>query len=389
MGRNKNITEVIKMYTLKELTDILDNFSLAGRFSSCEPIDDGHINDTFKVTYVIGGKEIHHLLQRINTDVFKDPDSLMANVNYVTSFLRDKIIAAGGNPERETLYCKPCKNGKKYFTAADGKVWRLYNFVEDSFSYNSIESPEVFFRAGQAFGNFQRSLSDFPIDRLYETIPDFHNTAKRYKNLCDSIEKNASGRAVYASAEIEFARERRNETYILTGKAAIGDLPIRVTHNDTKLNNVLFDKKTETPICVVDLDTVMPGLSLYDFGDAIRFGANTGAEDEKDLSKVSLDLNLYEQYVRGFLSTAGESLTSEEVKCLPFSAKMMTFECGMRFLTDYIDGDIYFKTAYKEHNLVRCRSQFALVADMEKKYDEMKKITAEAYAEICGKEIEM
>lgn len=377
------------MYTQKDLTDILDNFSLAGKFVSCAPIDDGHINDTFKVTYEINGKEIHHLLQRINTEVFKNPDRLMANVNYVTSFLRDKIIAAGGNPERETLYCKPCKNGKKYFTSNDGKVWRLYNFVEDSFSYNSIESPEVFFRAGQAFGNFQHSLSDFPIDRLYETIPDFHNTAKRYKNLRDSIAKNASGRAVYAVPEIEFARERRDETYILTGKAEIGDLPIRVTHNDTKLNNVLFDKKTDMPICVVDLDTVMPGLSLYDFGDAIRFGANTGAEDEKDLSKVSLDLGLYEQYVRGFLSSAGDSLTAAEVECLPLSAKIMTFECGMRFLTDYIDGDVYFKTAYKEHNLDRCRSQFALVADIEKKFDEMKKITADTYKEICGKNIEI
>lgn len=375
------------MYTQKEITDILFNFSIAGKFISYAPLDDGHINDTFKVTYNVGGKELHHLLQRINTDVFKQPDVLMANVGYVTSFLRDKIIASGGNPERETLYCKPCKDGKKYYTDPKGKVWRLYNFVEDSFSYNSIESPEVFYRAGQAFGQFQRQLSDFPIESLDETIPDFHNTAKRYHNLVVSIEKNASGRAVCAAPEIEFARQRRNETYILTGKAEIGDLPIRVTHNDTKLNNVLFDKKTNTPICVVDLDTVMPGLSVYDFGDAIRYGANTAAEDEKDISKVSLDINLYEQYVRGFLSTAGESLTAEEVACMPLSAKIMTLECGMRFLTDYIDGDVYFKTAYKEHNLVRCRTQFALVADMEKKFDEMLEITARAYSEICGKTI--
>lgn len=375
------------MYTQKEITDILFNFSIAGKFISYAPLDDGHINDTFKVTYNVGGKELHHLLQRINTDVFKQPDVLMANVGYVTSFLRDKIIASGGNPERETLYCKPCKDGKKYYIDAKGKVWRLYNFVEDSFSYNSIESPEVFYRAGQAFGQFQRQLSDFPIESLAETIPDFHNTAKRYHNLVVSIEKNASGRAVCAASEIEFARQRRNETYILTGKAEIGDLPIRVTHNDTKLNNVLFDKKTNTPICVVDLDTVMPGLSVYDFGDAIRYGANTAAEDEKDISKVSLDINLYEQYVRGFLSTAGDSLTAEEVACMPLSAKIMTLECGMRFLTDYIDGDVYFKTAYKEHNLVRCRTQFALVADIEKKFDEMLEITARAYSEICGKTI--
>ncbi len=377
------------MYTQKELHDILDNFSLAGKFISCNPIDDGHINDTFKVTYEIDGSEIHHLLQRINTDVFKNPEQLMANVNYVTSFLRDKVIAAGGNPERETLYCKPCKNGKKYFAANDGKVWRVYNFVEDSFSYNSIESPDVFLRAGRAFGKFQHCLSDFPIDRLYETIPDFHNTAKRYKNLMDSVQRNASGRAICAGNEIDFARAHRNDTYILTGMAEIGELPIRVTHNDTKLNNIMFDKKTNFPICVVDLDTVMPGLSLYDFGDAIRFGANTGAEDEKDLSKVSIDLELYKQYTRGYLMEAGSSLTASEIACLPFSAKIMTLECGMRFLTDYIDGDVYFKISYKEHNLDRCRSQFALVADIEKHFDEIKQITADAYKEICGKDIEI
>lgn len=370
------------MYTQSYIAEILENFSLAGKFVSFAPIDDGHINDTFKITYSVDGKELHHLLQRINTDVFKNPDLLMANIDYVTSFLRDKVMASGGNPEREIIYCKPCKNGKKYFTDKNGKVWRVYNYVERSFSYNNIESPEVFFKAGQAFGDFQRMLSDFSIDSLSETIPDFHNTAKRYRNLMNSVERNASGRAVYAADEIEFARQRRNETYILVGKAEIGDLPIRVTHNDTKLNNILFDKDTNEPICVVDLDTVMPGLSLYDFGDAIRFGANTGAEDEKDLSKISLDLGLYEQYVRGFLTTAGESLTREEVDCLPFSAKMMTLECGMRFLTDYIDGDVYFKTAYKEHNLVRCRTQFALVADMERKFDEMKRITAKSYNEI-------
>ena len=377
------------MFTQAELSDILSNFSLAGKLVSCNPIDDGHINDTFKVTYEVYGKKLHHLLQRINTDVFKDPDALMANVDFVTSFLRDKVIAAGGNPERETLYCKPCKNGKKYFIDKKNNVWRMYNFVEDSFSYNAIESPEVFYNAGKAFGEFQRQLADFPIDRLVETIPDFHNTAKRYMNLKNSIARNASGRAVVAEKEIEFAKARRDETYVLTGKTEIGDLPIRVTHNDTKLNNILFDKATNKPVCVVDLDTVMPGLSLYDFGDAIRYGANTGGEDEKDLSKVSLDLGLYEQYVRGYLSSAGESLTPEEVACLPFSAKLMTLECGMRFLTDFIDGDVYFKTSYKNHNLVRCRSQFALVADIEKKYDEMKEITARAYKEICGGEVDM
>lgn len=373
------------MFTNEEIKSILDNFSIAGKFMGFSPIDDGHINDTLTVIYDVNGKEMRHLLQRINTTVFKNPDELMANVDCVTAFLRDKIIAAEGDPEREALYCKPTRTGKKYYIDEKDRVWRLYNYVGNSFSYNSIDTPETFFNAGKAFGEFQRLLADFPIDKLYETIPDFHNTGKRYRNLINAIEKDPKGRVKYLADEIAFCEERRDETYVLTGKTVIGDLPLRVTHNDTKLNNILFDKTTKESLCIVDLDTVMPGLSLYDFGDAIRFGANTAAEDEKDVSKVSLDLGLYEQYVRGFLTSAGESLVSEEVRLLPFSAKMMTLECGMRFLTDYIDGDVYFKIHYPDHNLVRCHTQFALVKDIELKYDEMMKITEKAYGEICGK----
>ena len=374
------------MFTKEEIKGILDNFEITGQFVDFYPIDDGHINDTLTVVYNVDGEEMRHLLQRINTNVFKNPCELMANVDCVTSFLQDKIIAAGGDSERESLYCKPTRTGEKYFVDGENRVWRLYNFVENSFSHNTIESPEVFFNAGKAFGEFQRQLADFPIDKLYETIPDFHNTGKRYSNLVNAIEKDPMDRVKELSEEIGFCRERRDETYVLTGKTVIGDLPLRVTHNDTKLNNILFDMTTNEPICIVDLDTVMPGLSLYDFGDAIRFGANTAAEDEKDVSKVSLDLNLYEQYVRGFLTSAGNSLVSEEVKLLPFSAKMMTLECGMRFLTDYIDGDVYFKIHYPDHNLVRCHTQFALVKDIEAKFEEMMQITARAYKEICGKE---
>ncbi|MBR3767193.1 MAG: phosphotransferase [Clostridia bacterium] len=375
------------MFTNEEIKSILDNFAIAGNFVSFAPINDGHINDTLCVVYDVDGVEMWHLLQRINTTVFKKPDELMANVDCVTSFLRDKIIAAGGDCEREALYCKPTRTGKKYYEDEKGRVWRLYNFVVNSYSNNSIDSPEVFFNAGKAFGEFQRLLADFPIDKLYETIPDFHNTGKRYRNLVNAIASDPQGRVKYLDEEINFCYARRNETYILTGKALIGDLPLRVTHNDTKLNNILFDSTTNEPVCIVDLDTVMPGLSLYDFGDAIRFGANTAAEDEKDLSKVSLDLGLYEQYVRGFLTSAGKSLVPEEVRLLPFSAKMMTLECGMRFLTDYIDGDVYFKIHYPDHNLVRCHTQFALVADIEVKYEEMMAITAKAYKEICGKDL--
>jgi len=370
------------MFTNEELKEILDRFAIAGKFVDFRMIVNGHINNTIEVIYNVGGKEIKHLLQQINTNAFKNPDELMANVDYVTSFLRDKVKAEGGDTERETLYCKPTVDGKKYITDKKGRVWRLYNFVDNAFSYDTIESPEVFYAAGKAFGEFQRKLADFPIDRLYDTIPDFHNTAVRYVNFTKSLEKDAYSRAQFCAPEIEFVKARRRETFVLTGLCSIGDIPIRVTHNDTKLNNIMFDKTTNKPLCVVDLDTVMPGLSVYDFGDAIRFGANTAVEDEKDVSKVSLDLNLYEQYVRGFLTGVGNSLTPAEIEYMPFGAKMMTFECGMRFLTDYLDGNIYFKYAYPEHNLVRCRTQFALVADMEKKFEEMKEITQKAYKEI-------
>lgn len=370
-------------YTVNELKDITKHFSIPGELISVEPIDHGHINRTYRVEFILNGTRMDYLLQMINTDVFKNPDELMANIDCVTSFLRDKVIANGGNPERETLYCKPCCNGKKYHVDEHGKVWRIYNFVGDSFTYNTISSPRVFYDAGFAFGNFQKLLADFPIDSLYETIPDFHNSAVRYRNLMNSVEKNLSGRAAQVQKEISFAQERKDETYVLIGKTQAGILPMRVTHNDTKLNNIMFDSNTNLPICVVDLDTVMPGLSLYDFGDAIRFGANTAAEDEKDLSKVSLDLELYEQYVRGYLTSAGSSLTKEEVELMPFASKMMTFECGMRFLTDFIDGDIYFRTSYPTHNLDRCHTQFKLVEDMEKKFDAMQEITLRAYRELC------
>ncbi|MBQ7687735.1 MAG: aminoglycoside phosphotransferase family protein [Clostridia bacterium] len=364
------------MMTQEAFRQITDNFMISGEFMECRPIKDGHINNTFNAVFRNNGREMHYLLQQVNTAVFKNPEQLMINIDLVTSFLRDKIMACGGDPERETLYCKPCRDGKKYYTDEDGRVWRVYNFVNDAESFNTMEDPQLFYKAGYAFGDFQKKLADFPIENLYETIPDFHNTARRYRNLMQSVQKNASGRRSVCEKEIEFARARRDETYILIGKIETGELPVRVTHNDTKINNILFDKKTGEPICIVDLDTVMPGLSLYDFGDAIRSGATTAEEDEADLSKVHFDPALFRKYTEGFLAAAGGSLTKAEIELLPLSAKLMTLECGMRFLTDFIDGDVYFKTQYPEHNLVRCRNQFKLVADMEAQFDEMKQIAA-------------
>ena len=361
------IDDILEAYGISELTD-------------WAMLHYGHINRTYSIEFKNSENRITKwLLQNINTNVFKMPMELMDNVMRVTSFLREKIAEEGGDPSRETLTVQSTVDGKNCYVDCEGKCWRVYNFVDNAFSYNSIESPELFYRAGASFGKFQAQLADFPIDTLYETIPDFHHTYKRLINLKTAEQKNASGRASSVKDELAFAYERENDTKIVVELLEKNEIPLRVTHNDTKLNNIMFDKESKCPICVVDLDTVMPGSSLYDFGDAIRSGASTGAEDEKDLSKISMDIGLYEQYVKGYLSTAGNSLTIKEVELLPFSAILLTLECGIRFLTDYIDGDVYFGTSYPDHNLDRCRTQFKLVADMESKYDKMIKITQDAY----------
>lgn len=366
----ENISEILSVYGVSEIT-------------GWQMLHSGLINRTYSIDFINkNGENEKWLLQNINTNVFKMPVELMDNVVRVTEFLKGKIAAQGGDITRETLTVQMTADGKNCYFDAFGNCWRMYNFVKGAFSYDAIESPELFYRAGASFGKFQAQLADFPIDTLYETIPDFHHTYKRFLNLTESALKNASGRACNVKDELQFAYSREADTKVVVDLIEKGEIPVRVTHNDTKLNNIMFDEITRTPICVVDLDTVMPGSALYDFGDAIRYGANTAAEDEKDLSKVSLDMELYEQYVKGYLSTAGKSLTEKEIELLPFSAKLLTLECGMRFLTDYIDGDVYFGTAYPEHNLVRCRTQFKLVADMEAKFDEMVRITKEAYAAI-------
>ncbi len=355
--------------------EIISNFALDGTPVSSVAYGCGHINSTYRVDCDNGKK---YLLQRINDYVFKDVDALMNNVESVTEFLKKKIKQNGGNPERETLTVVKTKDGKNYTYANDG-YWRVYLFVDDTVTVQIIEDPKHFYYAGRAFGNFQKLLADFPADKLAETIPNFHNTISRYADFERQIEQNRSGRATEAQKEIEFARNYKwlaDELYPLIEK---GELPLRVTHNDTKLNNVMLDKVTGEPVCVVDLDTVMPGLSLYDYGDSMRFGTNPAAEDEKDLSKVYCDLNLFEQYTKGFLEECGKALTKKEIELLPISALVMTYECGIRFLADFVDGDNYFKTARYEHNLDRCRTQFKLVADMESKLDQMKKIV-EKYA---------
>ncbi len=358
------------------LLQVIGNFLLDGTVEEVYPYGSGHINDTYRLVMRQSGGTRRYILQRMNDSIFTNPVGLMENIVNVTSFLRKKIIEKGGDPERETLNIVPARDGKSYYKSQDGSYWRIYLFVEGTTSFDRVEKPDDFYQSAVSFGNFQRLLSDFPAQILHETIPDFHNTVDRYAKFQEAVKLDPLSRARSAEPEIRFIEAREAETHILCDKLARGELPLRVTHNDTKLNNILIDNATGKGICVIDLDTVMPGLVLNDFGDSIRFGASTAAEDETDLSKVSCDLELFEVYVRGFLAGCGGSLTEAEISMLATGAKLMTLECGMRFLTDYLLGDSYFKIHRENHNLDRCRTQLKLVADMEEKWQEMEAIVA-------------
>ena len=350
-------------------------FSLEGTFTGYEKINNGHVNSTFTLFFEEDEKVAKYVLQKVNTEAFRNPEGLMSNIVAVTSHIRQKNEEMNIPwADRGTLTFLPCKNGKYYFIDEKNQCWRMYGFIDDVYTCNSIDDEQVFCNAGIAFGEFQKLLADFDGSSLFETIEKFHNTVSRFENLKKAIEENRSGRLNNVKDEIEFALSYEAETHVLLDLIDEGKLPLRVTHNDTKLNNILFDNVSNKGICIIDLDTVMPGLSLYDFGDSIRFGANTAAEDEKDLSKVSLSLPLYEAYVKGYLGSAKDALTDLEKELLPMGAKLMTYECGIRFLTDYLNGDIYFHTNYPEHNLDRCRTQFELVKDMERKWTEMQEI---------------
>ena len=359
---------------LAGISEAIRNFDFWGTLLDFRPFGNGHINDTFLVRFRFEGKVRKYILQRINKGVFHQPQQVMENILGVTRFLREKILAAGGDPERETLNVIKTKDKKPFHVDGYGDYWRAFVFIADAVSLDQPEDENDFYQSAVAFGNFQRMLGDYPADTLFETIPDFHNTPVRYQNLMRAVERDAVGRRQQVEHLIDFARQRQDFTQVLEQAYARGELPKRVTHNDTKLNNVMLDKDTREPVCVVDLDTIMPGYSVNDFGDSIRFGARTGAEDERDLANVNFDLHLFETYTRGFLKGCGGTLTPQEIRLLPEGAKMMTLECGMRFLTDYLEGDVYFKIHSPDHNLVRCMNQFKLVEDMEANWDAMKAI---------------
>lgn len=353
------------------IVEAIMQFDLEGKLVDQHPYGNGHINDTFLLTYETSNGDRKYILQRMNHAIFKKPQQLMENVVNVTEYLRRVIKEQGGDPDRETLNVIKTRNGENYYEDSSHNYWRMFLYIERTMCLEQVESAKDFYDSAVAFGNFQRMLADYPAEELYETIPNFHNTPSRFRDFQKAVQEDKLGRAALAKEEIAFALEREKDTPVLLDLLAEGKLPLRVTHNDTKLNNILFDADTKKALCIIDLDTVMPGLSHYDFGDSIRFGASTGAEDEKDLSKIELDLSLFEIFTKGFLEGCGGSLTEKEIEMLPMGAKLMTYECGIRFLADFLEGDVYFKIHRKEHNLDRARTQFKLIEDMEEKWDRM------------------
>lgn len=356
------------------MKEILTAWQWDGPVSEPVPYGEGHINQTYAITVTSEQGAKRYILQKINTNTFKDPAGLMENICGVTDFLREKAKQRGADPARATLHVVPTKEGRPYYQAADGGCWRVYDFVEDTVCLQQVQSAEDFYQSAVAFGNFQHQLADYPAHTLYETIPHFHDTPKRFADFQRAVVEDRMGRAAQVQREIEFVRAREADYHVMVDLLAAGKLPLRVTHNDTKLNNILFDKTTGEGLCVIDLDTVMPGLAANDFGDSIRFGANHCAEDEADLSKVNFSMELFEIYTKGFLQAAGEAFTPLEKQTLPWGAKLMTMECGMRFLADYLEGDHYFHINYETQNLNRARTQFKLTADMERNWDAMQKV---------------
>ena len=356
-----------------DFNSIIEQFDLSGELVSCERYGEGHINETYLAVVRDGDKEINYILQKINSNLFKDVDKLMNNIMLVTEFNRKRISARGGNPDRESLSIVYTLDGKPYYHSEEGN-FRVYKFITDAVAYQVVEKPEHFYQSAVAFGNFANLLAQFDATKLYEVLPNFHNTEKRFENFLASLKADKMGRAESVKEEIKFVLDRKDYCGRIVKLLESGKMPVKVTHNDTKLNNVMLDVNTGKPVAVIDLDTIMPGSICYDFGDSIRFGCNPCAEDEKDLSKVNFSISLFEEYAKGYLSAVGEGATQIEKDNLAFGAILMTYECGMRFLADYLDGDVYFRTKREGQNLDRARTQFKLITDMESCYEQMQEI---------------
>lgn len=355
------------MRNLIKLDEVLKNFNITTEISE---YGNGHINDTYLVN------PNRYILQKINTDIFNDPQQLMDNIESVTEFLRKEIAKSGGNPDREALTVVKTTDGKNYYKADNDNFYRVYKFIENTVTIDKVDNPEDLYNAGIGFGRFQKMLSDFPAETLNEVIKDFHNTPKRLEDLKNAVLTDVKGRVKTCRDLIDNVLNNADFVSIITDEIKNGSIPLRVTHNDTKINNILFDSVTKEAVCVIDLDTVMPGSALYDFGDALRVGGSTAAEDETDLDKVDFSIDAFVNFTKGYLSEVGRFLTDKEIELLPLSVKLMIFECGIRFLTDYLNGDVYFKIHRENHNLERAKNQFKLfdcVSEKEKTLTEIVK----------------
>lgn len=365
---------------MKKAIEAVGQFELLGDLVSVEPYGSGHINDTYAATVDQSGRRVRYILQRVNHEIFKNPAGLMANVSRVCSHIRSKLIASGvPDASRRALTLVPTQQGESFYTDSEGGCWRVYLFIERATGHDVVKHVPQAYEAAKAFGAFQGMLADLPDDPLHETIPDFHNTPKRFVNFRSALDADAHNRAAQAHDEIEWVLQHAGLATALTDLKASGIIPERpVTHNDTKLNNVLLDDKSNEAVCVIDLDTVMPGLAGYDFGDLVRTSTSPVGEDAQDLSKVFVQLDMFDALVRGYLSSMREVLTVAEKESLPLAAQVMTFECGLRFLTDFLQGDIYFKTHRVGHNLDRCRAQFKLVQSMQEQMAGLVEIVSKA-----------
>ena len=356
------------------ILELSEQFNIKGKLLDYKIFKGGHINTTLMARFEVDDKIKEYVFQKINNYVFKRPEEVMENISNATNFIKNKLKSRGEKTSRRVLKFYPSKTGKYFTIDEEGDCWRVYKFVNKSITFNETDDLTVLEETGKAFGEFQQLLDDYPIENLNIIIPHFHNTVNRYKIFKETIAKNPVNRAEKVKAEIEEYLSVENIATKMYKMQRKDELKLRVTHNDTKCNNVLFDDETGKYLCVIDLDTIMPGLVGFDFGDAVRFAGNTCAEDETDLDKVKLDFNKYEALVKGFISTAGVSLTENEKQTLALGAITMTVECGVRFLTDYIDGDNYFKTDYAGHNLDRARCQLKLAKDMIENYAKMQEI---------------
>jgi hypothetical protein len=356
---------------LPELDRICAAFDCPGVWVSSCPIPSGHINDTYCSEFDDGGRRTKYVNQRINHLVFREPELLMENIERVTRFARERIVTSGGDPERETLTIVPTREGRSFHRTPEGTYWRMFRYIGGARTYDRVEDIRHVYSASKAFGNFQKMLARLPGGRLHETIPNFHHTRRRFEAFREALEHDPVGRAAGIGPEIAFVLAREKDTGIVVDGLASGLIPERVTHNDTKLNNVMIDDRTGEGVCVIDLDTVMPGSVLYDFGDSVRLGAATAGEDERDLAKVGFDLAMFDRLAAGYLDAARDFLVPAETERLAFSGKLLTLECGIRFLTDHLKGDVYFKIHREGHNLDRARTQFKMVSEMERRMDEM------------------